>query len=219
MYMLIASDAAPQSGQTLNSGYPQVPAARPYVANADERRLSVLESLEGLSNTDADTVLVHPDGVYLIQVEPNGPTEYLHMDPDEYNDGVLCDDGWTITEVEGSPAAIAGPQYNEVLRLLQQLEGLTGEQKNGIIQASAVSDPATDAAAHAALSALRSIGVPDATWWMDTDEFGGEAVLALAARDLIREGEAWNQHAYDVLTTEYALVLGPLHPSDTVRRW
>ena len=51
-------------------------------------------------------------------------------------------------------------------------------------------------------------------WEAVQGEYDGAEFAALAARHLIAEGTPWDQEAYDRLTHEYRLYVGPLHPDD-----
>ena len=47
---------------------------------------------------------------------------------------------------------------------------------------------------------------------------GSWAAEALVVRDLIDEATSWNQAAYDVVTSPWRRVVGPIHPDDEVLR-
>ena len=47
---------------------------------------------------------------------------------------------------------------------------------------------------------------------------GSWAAEALVVRDLIDEATSWNQAAYDVVTSPWRRIIGPIHPGDEVIR-
>ncbi|MHA7176151.1 hypothetical protein ACX80D_05800 [Arthrobacter sp. Sr24] len=51
-------------------------------------------------------------------------------------------------------------------------------------------------------------------WGNVYENLMGTELHALAARHLIQEDTAWNQAAYDVITTPYRRFYGPVHPDD-----
>jgi hypothetical protein len=119
-----------------------------------------------------------------------------------------------------------GPQSQECAALIDRAGRLTADEIErlnaawfavGDIVGDIVGDTSWNAARDAACDADR-YAAWDAAWvaaWTAARAAAGDAAAALSIRDLIGQGRFTQAH-YDLLTSPWRSVIGPLHADDAV---
>ena len=122
------------------------------------------------------------------------------------------------------------PQAAQIDALIERAARLTSVECERLIEARrpvwnkagiAARDAARAAARAAAWFATRDTARAAArsavrAWFVAQD--ASAAAEALVVRDLIDETTDWNRAAYDVVTSPWRRVVGPIHPDDEVLR-
>ncbi len=122
------------------------------------------------------------------------------------------------------------PQAAQIDALIERAARLTSVECERLIEARrpvwnkagiAARDSARAAARAAAWFATRDTARAAArsavrAWFVAQD--ASAAAEALVVRDLIDETTDWNRAAYDVVTSPWRRVVGPIHPDDEVLR-
>lgn len=151
-----------------------------------------------------------------------GITEDWNDEDGRTKDEVLAVLDRDVTEAD--LAATFGPQWEPIVGLVRRAAALTSDETNALAAAWA-SDAAWDATWDATWDAASDVKraaawyaawavARVAAWAAARDTVRGTA-LALVVRDLIGQHGFTQQH-YDLLTTPWRQVIGPVHPDDAV---
>lgn len=157
-----------------------------------------------------------PERLRVLEVAPVAPVT-------EHAGEVFESAGWKVVTEEPLDGLL-GPQATELIAAVQLADRVIIGDPDGDLAAryiAAVGE--TYAGPHwtgqeyesAARDAMERKLI-DEFWWghLGPDTYSAPLV-ALAARDLIREGTPWNQVAYDELTRPWRTTLGRLHSHDS----